>query len=272
VGLGQGGYSLAHNRYSCLCVILYGDAATTTQQNTGGYSLANVWTNGFAGVWHLAGNPLSARDSTSNANNGAINGAIATTGQVDGAAGFNGSAYIDVPASPTLNATAGVTLELWVNPTTVGGPYQALISKANSDYALLLGVTSASWFYMRMNGNIGIVGTTAPVVANAWNHIVYTADGTHLVLYLNGSQVFNAVNGSLPPVDSQDVFIGSEAGGAVPLTGAIDEARVSSTVRSPDWVLAEYNNQNSPSTFIAVGSESGAVAGGTGIKHKVTNQ
>lgn len=245
---------------------------TTTQQNTGSYSPAAVWTNGFAGVWHLPGSNLSAKDSTSNANNGVINNAIATTGQVDGAAGLNGSAYIDVPASPSLNSTAGVTVEAWVNPTTAGGTYQALISKANNDYAILLGAGSATWFYLRMNGNIGLMGTAVPVVANAWNHIVYTADGTQLKLYLNGSQIFTSANGSLPPVDSQDVFIGSEAGGAYPLTGVIDEARVSSTARGPDWILAEYNNQNSPATFIAVGSESSAASGGTRIKHKVTDQ
>ena len=252
--------------------MFYGDAMTTTQQNTGSYSPAAVWTNGFAGVWHLPGSTLSAKDSTSNANNGAINSAIATTGQVDGAAGFNGSAYIDVPANPSLNATAGVTVELWVNPTTVGGTYQALISKANYNYAILLGADVASWFYLRMNGNVGLIGGTGSVVANAWNHIAYTADGTRLIVYLNGSQVLIATNGNLPPVDSQDVFIGSEAGGAYPVSGVIDEARVSSTARGPDWILAEYNNQSSPSTFIAVGAESGAVSGGAGIKHKVTNQ
>jgi len=36
----------------------------------------------------------------------------------------------------------------------------------------------------------------------------------------------------------------------------MDEVRISSIARSPDWVLAEYRNQSSPSTFYTVGSES----------------
>ena len=31
--------------------------------------------------------------------------------------------------------------------------------------------------------------------------------------------------------------------------GSIDEVKISNTVRSADWILTEYNNQNSPSTL-----------------------
>ena len=37
--------------------------------------------------------------------------------------------------------------------------------------------------------------------------------------------------------------------------GTIDEVRVSNASRSAGWVLTEYNNQNAPSTFYAVGTE-----------------
>ena len=36
-------------------------------------------------------------------------------------------------------------------------------------------------------------------------------------------------------------------------TGTIDEVRVSSTIRNADWILTEYNNQSSPSTFYTLG-------------------
>jgi hypothetical protein len=41
--------------------------------------------------------------------------------------------------------------------------------------------------------------------------------------------------------------------------GLLDEVRISTTVRSADWVATEYNNQSSPSTFYTVGA---AVTGG----------
>ena len=37
--------------------------------------------------------------------------------------------------------------------------------------------------------------------------------------------------------------------------GQIDEVRISDSIRSADWIAAEYNNQNSPSTFYTLGPE-----------------
>ena len=42
---------------------------------------------------------------------------------------------------------------------------------------------------------------------------------------------------------------------AYPLYGKIDEARISYTARSADWIKTEYNNQNATSTFYSLGSE-----------------
>jgi len=37
----------------------------------------------------------------------------------------------------------------------------------------------------------------------------------------------------------------------------VDEYRLSSVARSADWIITEYNNQNSPSTFSTLGPENG---------------
>jgi hypothetical protein len=37
--------------------------------------------------------------------------------------------------------------------------------------------------------------------------------------------------------------------------GQLDEVRISSTLRSNDWLAAEYNNQRAGSTFVSVGVE-----------------
>ncbi len=47
--------------------------------------------------------------------------------------------------------------------------------------------------------------------------------------------------------------------------GYFDEARVSNTARSADWILTEYRNQSSPSTFLSAGAEGGGVSSVTGI-------
>jgi hypothetical protein len=40
----------------------------------------------------------------------------------------------------------------------------------------------------------------------------------------------------------------------------MDEVRVSDVARSADWIATEYNNQSSPGTFCALGSETGFTA------------
>jgi hypothetical protein len=68
--------------------MFYGNSSITTDQS----NPTAVWDVNFKGVWHLPnGTILSANDSTSNGNNGTINGATATTGEIAGGASFNGS-------------------------------------------------------------------------------------------------------------------------------------------------------------------------------------
>jgi hypothetical protein len=43
------------------------------------------------------------------------------------------------------------------------------------------------------------------------------------------------------------------------LMGMIDELRVAKTIRSDEWIQTDYNNQNSPETFYAIGEEEASV-------------
>src|SRR5439155_22295551 len=38
--------------------------------------------------------------------------------------------------------------------------------------------------------------------------------------------------------------------------GVVDEVRLSSIFRTPEWITTEFNNQSSPANFITMGSES----------------
>ena len=44
-------------------------------------------------------------------------------------------------------------------------------------------------------------------------------------------------------------------GGGFAFIGIIDEVRISNIARSVEWIETEYNNQNSPETFLAFGAE-----------------
>ena len=51
---------------------------------------------------------------------------------------------------------------------------------------------------------------------------------------------------------AQVQLIGNSSIGSRQYTGYMDELRIASVIRSADWILTEYNNQNSPSTFYTV--------------------
>ena len=68
-----------------------------------------------------AGSGAVLADVSGNGNNGTITGATWTTsGKYGGALVFNGTnAPVTIPDSTSLNLTTGMTLEAWVNPSTV---------------------------------------------------------------------------------------------------------------------------------------------------------
>ncbi|MFW9784583.1 MAG: hypothetical protein ACFFFB_20045, partial [Candidatus Heimdallarchaeota archaeon] len=39
------------------------------------------------------------------------------------------------------------------------------------------------------------------------------------------------------------------------IDGKMDEIRISNVIRSADWIRTEYDNQNDPKSFYAIGSE-----------------
>jgi hypothetical protein len=55
---------------------------------------------------------------------------------------------------------------------------------------------------------------------------------------------------------NSSLYFMSRAASALNAAGTLDEVRLSTIERNPNWVATEYNNQSSPGTFIAMGSES----------------
>jgi Concanavalin A-like lectin/glucanases superfamily len=105
----------------------------------------------------------------------------------------------------------------------------------------------------------GILCTSlAPYSTNTWYHAVCAFPRADKVyLYINGSQNTSAAyaSGNASSVTvGNSLIIASHDGATWYNNGTIDEVRVSSYARSADWIVTEYNNQNSPSTFYTVGS------------------
>jgi hypothetical protein len=102
---------------------------------------------------------------------------------------------------------------------------------------------------------------TDSISLNQWQYVVATynedSPSNYPLLYINGvSQTVivapgHVPSGSVEPDTASNMRIG---GFAVDDTrdfdGIIDEVRLSTTIRDASWIATEYNNQNSPGTFI----------------------
>jgi hypothetical protein len=223
----------------------------------------DVWDSNYKGVWHLKENGAPYSDSTSNGNN-SNGGTYPTdaTGAVAEAQDFNGSStYINVPSSASLDIYDNKTIEVWIYPRSFdapGGVDRRIVIKRIDDsncYQLTTNSYNNNAFafgHLRYGSENTVFGGSN-LSANMWYHVVGIWNGSSTI-YLNG-QPANSGNGLWYTGTSSDLRIGNRTGEVGFSNGIIDEVRISNIARSADWIKTEYNNQNSPSDFYALGTE-----------------
>lgn len=244
--------------YRCI-----GNAAVTTDQS----NKTAVWDSNFVYVGHMPnGITLSASDSTSNANNGTLtNIPTATAGQIDGAANIvaASSQNIDLGSSSTLKIGGNITLEAWVQPGTLTGGFQRIISNLTSSSftgaEILIhdasGGGASNVFYFQVGNAGSLQGATSTVaaVAGVTHQIVGLYDGSDGTIFIDGGGAgTHSFGAGAIGVSSVNTLIGAFTGNISNYNGWVDEVRISKIARSSDWILSEYNNQFSPSTFYSL--------------------
>ena len=257
--------TLSHTTDTVLYVLYGNSSITTSQQNPTG-----VWDSNYVGVWHVAnGSQLSLADSTIHGNNATNNGATAITGQIDGGMQTNGATYatIGTPTSLANLALGNATFSAWVK--NVSGTSGIIMGKddsnGNKGWALSLTGNNTVHFVVVYGGGNLRVNSSTQVGNGTWTYVTVALAGNptsngQATIYVNGASSGSGSGGSGQTVDdtSQPAYLGEATfgdGTSSSLNGAVDEFRISKTIRSADWIAAEYNNQSSPSTFYVLGSE-----------------
>ncbi|HTO68372.1 MAG TPA: DUF2341 domain-containing protein [Myxococcota bacterium] len=231
----------------------YGNSSAPDGQNPTG-----VWDSTYAAVYHLG---TTTNDSTANANNGVNQGTVVVPGQIGSARNFDGTTWIDVPDSPSLEMSSTLTLEAWVQTADPNrnDADRILDKKFNFDdpqgYDLEY---QPGENYVTVLGSGGDWGRADAVNLDSnWHWLSATISGILDRVYVDGSDLTTdgQVSALLP--GNQMLEIGRNPHGGF-WFGGIDELRISNVARSGDWMHAQYLSMTG--NFITVGAEQGSGA------------
>jgi len=247
--------------------VYYGNAGGGDQWNA-----AATWDGGgdnhFRGVWHMQASGLTDRpDSSGNGNHATpqgYDGDEATEGKLAGADSLDGvDDELNAGQGESLNIRDALTMSIWVNLPArpakdkwFNGPWKA------GSYSLYIAgiaddVTQLGTFWgIDDTGNDLWNEGVANVPPAVWTHLALTYDGIDLRSYVNGQLDFTkSLPGTIDDSSGVDLTVSRKEGGAGNFDGIIDEMRVSSVARSPEWLATCVNNQRDPASFYTLGAE-----------------
>lgn len=226
-------------RLTIICIILIAISLISS-----GQSFARIDAKTCVGLWLFdEGKGDTAKDSSGNDNEGTLNGKPKwVKGQFGQAVEFNGSNWVSVPDSKSLQMTNQVTVmffvrtekkmkDMWVDR-------QAVVGKHYKEYEVGIYMNGQIHTYTSDGGgnyDEGIMTTIAGKLPDKeadwtlgkWYHIAWTLNGAHEIAYVNGIKIGEhdkAHKNTLPGVNPLE--IGRRVGGSIPLTGAVDEVAI----------------------------------------------
>jgi chitodextrinase len=189
------------------------------------------------------GSGTTVTDLSGNGNNGIISNATWTgSGKYGSGLVFNGTtAQITINDSASLHLTTGLTLEAWVNPTTVSSAWRDVIYKGDDNY--YLEATTAAGGVPAIGQLVGSThGETyglTPLPVNTWTHLAATYDGIVQRLYVNGTEVANHPQTGSIVTSSNPLQIGGDNIYSQHFAGMIDEVRVYNVALKPSDIQAD---------------------------------
>lgn len=250
--------SVSHTANTTFYVWVGNSSVTTSQED-----VAGVWDANFLGVWHLGnGTTLSVADSTGNSS-GTNNGATAATGKVGGGAAVTAGSSQYISTGLTPSSLTNFTLEAWINEGADAAhfPISSRDLNATGGIFMLYEKDPPSLYYGPEVGFMGSGLTRQRWGTNLDIGTFYHVVGTHaagvdgLTVYVNGiaGGGYSMEHAATDPANASVLVFGRDGADSTPyyFTGSLDEVRLSDSVRSTSWILAEYNNQSNPATFFS---------------------
>jgi len=236
---------------------LYYDSTTSGNTyyigDTGDDAATYVWTNNYAGVWHMAQDPSGGSNCVLDSTyymrhftpNGSMDSNDLVAGKIGKAIEFDGSNDYLTSSYNTNNLPTGpVTFEGIIKRDGTQNTWFSGYNAGDTERWDMFVTTKLRWYEFQGDNAFE---STATITGSEWTQtaFVYDYDSTSLDYYVNGSfdsshTVVRSLqsNANLSIAARSD---GSSSGGnTYHYTGGVDEFRISLCERSAAWIKANY--------------------------------
>jgi hypothetical protein len=234
----------------------------------------DVWTANYLAVWHLHQDPgpnggTTILDATRGNHHGTADNQFESTDSVPARIGrgirFDGTQeFINFT---TMDFGNTFTISMWVNFAGATGIKMLLANSASGrdtdGFRFFVNGTSSDRRVLFETGSgppgTGRVAETGPnaISDNSPAHVAITVDRPTATafIYVNGRNLSIVTTISSTFRTSSDFELGRAENGLFHFPGTLDEVQVSSTLRSPEWLVTSFRNQSQPDTFHTLGPE-----------------
>ncbi|MGB1109329.1 MAG: LamG-like jellyroll fold domain-containing protein, partial [Gammaproteobacteria bacterium] len=222
------------------------DGLVFRNTTAGEYLLTVTHDDGDLGGYDITDNAVASSTYTIDVNDSALSGRAAI--QFDGV-----DSEVDMGDSALFQPANTITLETWINPTSVSG-----ISHVMGNYLEVIADGTKSGYSVYINNgtlNFGFFSANSSKLATSganllqageWSHVAATWDGTTAKVYINGREVGSTnVGGSFDfePANSFRLGHYSDADSSTYYTGLMEDVRVWNIARTADQILDSHTTQ-----------------------------
>jgi hypothetical protein len=205
------------------------------------------------------GSGTTTYDRSGNGNNGTlVNGPKWVHGIIGNALSFNGSNYVQIPDSQSLNITGNqFSITAWVNPRAQSNPFADIVSKRSgllTQYFLWENWDSAKrqvdFATGLYNGTNVFVSSPVFHPLNNWYQVTAVYNGTRLRLFVDGNlEIDQRVTGNLVHLNVP-VTMGFTSFFNYYFNGTIDEVRIYNTALSQSDITTLLLRRTTTTTII----------------------
>jgi hypothetical protein len=173
-----------------------------------------------------------------------MNGAAQAPGKVGQALKLSGTAYLEVPHSPSVSFRGALTIEAWVYPQSTG---QRVVDKSTAGRADSYDLDLFPDNHVRFITPAATLITSNAIPTNAWTHLAATYDANTGVqrIYINGQlQAEQRELSAAKDANTNPLRIGAASNGGENFQGLIDEVSIYQRILTPGEIRTHFQNVN----------------------------